>query len=152
MSIKVLLATARSQGQRDSDFFWCTEGEMLRLGFVCDHKQRNPDRGCGCQRDLSGMDSSRGTTTAVVAEADMTREQYIDAILATMDREGWTKHGFIGRDDAATEADQILNAVADLPVGTIVERRGNRLQPRDPVLGQRGQLTAADIPSSPTEG
>jgi len=122
MPINVLRATKQGQGQRANDFSWTTEGELVRRDFPCDNDRRNPDGGCGCGRSMPGLDSSRGTTTAVVAEAEMTREEYIDAIFATYEREGWTKLG-VTRKDAATEADYLLRVAAQLAVGTVVECR-----------------------------
>ncbi|MGH3592456.1 MAG: DUF7715 family protein, partial [Pseudonocardiaceae bacterium] len=33
--MKVLVATARTQGVRVNDYNWCIEGELVRIGEVC---------------------------------------------------------------------------------------------------------------------
>src|SRR5579862_8855950 len=53
--MKILTATSRTQGQRNSDFNWCIEGELVHFGLVCAADQDDPDGGCGCGRAFAGL-------------------------------------------------------------------------------------------------
>ena len=70
--MKLLTATRERQGERDGDFCFAVEGELVLLGFVCASDQADPDGGCGCGRAFSGMSSLRATTTALVRDLDIT--------------------------------------------------------------------------------
>ena len=69
--MKLLTATRERQGERDGDFCFAVEGELVLLGFVCATDQDDPDGGCGCGRAFSGMSSMRATTTALVRDLDV---------------------------------------------------------------------------------
>jgi len=66
--VKVLVATAETQGKRANDYIWATPGELVFFGVVCDSDEGNPDGKCGCDRSMSGMDSLKSTTTVRVME------------------------------------------------------------------------------------
>lgn len=66
--MKVLVATRKTQGQRDNDFFWCEEGELVYPGGECDSDRGNPDGACGCVRGFSGIKTKKATTTALVVD------------------------------------------------------------------------------------
>lgn len=117
--MKVLVATARTQGERGGDYHWCVESELVRIGEVCARDQVDPDDGCGCGRGFSGLNSHRATTTARVAEVPLCREEYVEAIRSSLQQQGWDPCACCSVD----EADLLVELVADLPVGTVVERR-----------------------------
>jgi hypothetical protein len=125
--IRTVVATAQGQGQRRNDFAHATEGELVIFPLVCDRDMANPDGGCGCNRSFEGVESRKATTTAVVADVDLTYSEYVDAILASQHRFGLTNHS---RADAGKEADELLDMFKDWPVGTVVEKRGARVQQR----------------------
>jgi len=130
MAIKLLRATTQGQGQRASDYTWTTEGELVYFSLPCGGRHK-PDAGCSCQRAMLGLDSKRSTTTAVVAEADITREEFIDAVCDHLRRAGFTvvdsDPGV--REEVADNVDHLLAVVARLEVGAVIEFRG-RLQAR----------------------
>ena len=66
--MKVLVATSQTQGQRENDFNFCVEGELVTVGLVCATDRYDPDGGCGCGRAFAGLNSHRATTTAKVKE------------------------------------------------------------------------------------
>lgn len=121
--MKVLVATARTQGSRDGDYHWCIEGELVRIGEVCATDRADPDGGCGCGRGFGGLNSHRATTTALVAEVPLGREDYAEAIHSSLVQQGW------GPCPCCTtqEADELAALVAGWPVGAVVERRLDEL-------------------------
>jgi hypothetical protein len=126
--LKLLVASSRAQGDRAGDFFWCVEGELVYLGFVCASDEADPDGGCGCGRAFSGMSSHRATTTAEVRELDMTREDVAEALASSLEEGGY------GRSPDLVEAlvEQLLAVPAGYPAGTILERRLDEVRARGP--------------------
>lgn len=121
--MKVLVATARTQGDRPGDYHWCIEGELVRIGEVCELDLRDPDGGCGCGRGFGGLNSHRATTTARIAELPLSRADYAEAIRSSREQQGWCPCGSC----ADVEADELVSLVADWPVGAVVERRLDEL-------------------------
>jgi hypothetical protein len=127
--MKVLHAIASAQGQRNDDFNFRTEGELVVLPAMRCTGERADDP-CGCARALAGAASQSGTTTAVVAEVDMTHVDWQVAVAAAYVESGWFP--------AVDEVDHILMnenellraAAAALSVGTVVEYRDGTLSAR----------------------
>ena len=120
--MKILTATSRTQGQRASDFNWCIEGELVTaFSMVCDRdRAEGPDGGCGCGRSFSGLNSHKGTTTAMVRDIDgFAFEDLLEAVRSCRGQSGW--------DDSAELAEAVAARLAELaaehPAGTILERR-----------------------------
>jgi hypothetical protein len=122
--MKVLVATAMTQGIRTNDYHWCTEGELVWIGVVCSSDQRDPDGGCGCGRGFGGLSSHRATTTARVAELPLTRVEYIGAISSSLHAQGWPPS------IAAEIGDGLAAVAAGWPVGAVIERRLDDLRVR----------------------
>jgi hypothetical protein len=123
--MKILSATSLTQGQRDSDFHWCIEGELVHFGLVCAADRNDPDGGCGCGRSFAGLNSHRATTTAMVREVEgFTRDDYVEAIRSSLSQQGWDPS------TAEDEADELIQILADWPVGAVTERRLNHVQVR----------------------
>ena len=59
--MNVLMAT--KEGQGPADFYWCAEGEVVVFPA---HKCDSPT--CGCGLGFIGLDTRKGTTTAMVVE------------------------------------------------------------------------------------
>jgi|SRR6476661_1935988 len=84
--MKLLVATARTQGARINDYNWCIEGELVRIGEVCARDRAEPDGGCGCGRGFGGLNSHRATTSALdqrvrrAAEAVLAKQNYVRPI------------------------------------------------------------------------
>lgn len=122
----VLVATTQTQGQRDNDFCFVPEGELVKLGMTCDVDGDDPDGDCGCARSFVGFECSKATTTARVEDRDMTAVQYAIAYIRSEERDDWPVTG-----DRVANAVQVLLGWAEQhPVGTVLERRGSRLVPR----------------------
>jgi hypothetical protein len=126
--MKVLVATARTQGDRPDDYHWCIEGELVRIGEVCAADLADPDGGCGCGRAFAGLNSHRATTTARIAEVPLSHADYVEAIRSSLQQQGWDACG----DCAAAEAALLAELVAGWPVGTVIERRLDDLVVRCP--------------------
>lgn len=127
--LKVLAATADTQGHRPNDFCWTTDGELVTFpALICDRDLADPDNGCGCGRAWSGTNSHRATTTVMVREiADYTLADYIEAIRSSREQQGWpTGNAYI----AGVVAD-LLEAAESYPAGTILEIRSGEVQSRD---------------------
>lgn len=119
--MKLLRATRETQGRRKSDFHWTDEGELLRPGMVCDRDVREgPDGGCGCGRSLSGVKTAKSTTTFVVSEELITREEALAIFVGSIDDAGY------GRDNSLGELalGVVLKIAAPWNTGTVLERRG----------------------------
>lgn len=142
--MKLLTATRERQGERDGDFCYAVEGELVLLGLVCADDERNPDgdEACGCGRAFSGMSSMRATTTALVRDLDVTVD---DVRLAAG---GFYVSSGLGPDviGGAAFADLVaetLVSMADvaeaLPIGAVVGRRLDVLTWRSEPSGAREQ-------------
>ncbi|MBB5857250.1 hypothetical protein ACFQ05_30580 [Amycolatopsis umgeniensis] len=110
--MKLLVATSKTQGARENDFTHCVEGELLWIAPCCD------DDECGCSRSFAGLNSHRGTTTALVADLpDFTYSDYTEALRSSLAAQGWPA-------DAADEtAKEMLAFTAGWEVGVVLERR-----------------------------
>lgn len=121
--MKVLVATAHTQGERDNDYHWCIEGELIRIGEICPRDRDDPDGGCGCGRGFGGLNSHQATTTAAVADVPLTREEYVEAVRSSLQQQGYDPCACCSVD----EADDLIALVSLWPVGSIVERRLDEL-------------------------
>jgi hypothetical protein len=124
--VKVPVATARGQGLRASDFCWTVEGEPVMPAMTCDSDRDDIDGGCGCQRAMSGLASSKSTTTFTVADLDLGLDEYTEAIADSLDRAGWEMPAGTARKLAL----KLLETVAGHLVGDVFERRGDELNVR----------------------
>lgn len=118
--MKLLTATSQTQGQRDSDFTFCIEGELVTPErIICDRdKEEGPDAGCGCGRSFVGLNSGAGTTTAMVRQVDgFTFDDLAEAVRSCREQAGY------GTKRAAAEATRIADIAARYADGTIIELR-----------------------------
>jgi hypothetical protein len=124
----VLVATRETQGQRNGDFSWTVEGELVRLpGMHCDCP------GCGCDRALAGLSSSKATTTAKVVDVDVDVGAFLAAMHDALEREAWVTPGDPeGESLVATWASEHLAAAAHFDAGTVLELRDGLLMARAP--------------------
>jgi hypothetical protein len=123
-TVKLLVATGRTQGARPNDFTFAIDGELVYAGLICARDRYDPDGGCGCGRAFSGLASERATTTAEVRDVEGTRVDLLRAFGDGLERQGW------GRDVAVDVLNDVLDITSRLPVGTVVERRLTRIRPR----------------------
>lgn len=112
------MATARDQGARRGDFCNAVPGELVCTPQVCGRDAEDPDAegACGCGRSWLGFSSGCHTTTAEVAELDLTREQYV-SLLADAHR----AEGLVDNAEWTTRAaDELLDVAAGYDVGAVV--------------------------------
>lgn len=123
--MKVLVATGRTQGDVEGDYTFCVPGELLWITMVCDRDLRDPDGGCGCGRAFGGLTSHRATTTAEVADLDMSGADLRLAVTTSLSDQGWLPPELPSEhQEIVDEAVQLVRAIAEpLPEGTIVRRR-----------------------------
>ena len=117
--MKILVATSETQVDQPGDYSFVPDGQLLaRYGTVCDC----PD--CGCGRGFPGVFTHKATTTAMVAESDMSEGEWRTAVHTCLHETGWAKGLTAGElaelIDDLVEID--VHSITDLPVGTIVER------------------------------
>ncbi|MCD0446367.1 hypothetical protein LO763_22385 [Glycomyces sp. A-F 0318] len=120
--MRVLTATSRTQGQRDNDYHWCVEGELVFAApFVCDADAADPNGGCGCGRGFAGLSSMKATTTAQVRDLDVTEAGVDVAVRSYLAQAGWAAQMTEG--DLAASVTVTIAAAGWFPAGTVVERR-----------------------------
>lgn len=127
--MKLLTATSLTQGERDNDYDWCIEGELIRFDVVCDRGARNPDDSCGCGRGFAGMSSMRATTTAIIRDLAMERRDVQFALAASLHAAGYLANP---NDLAAVadEAEELIHIAHAFEVGDVIERRLDLLRVR----------------------
>ena len=125
--MNVLTATSSGQGGRENDFSWTVEGELVCLGLVCAKDQRDPDGGCGCGRAFSGMSSHRPTTTAMVRDLPLSRDDVCRALAGYVESAGY---GTFALAELGDEVEELKRLAANIPVGTVVGRRLDHLEVR----------------------
>ncbi|MGN6609229.1 MAG: DUF7715 family protein [Jatrophihabitans sp.] len=128
--MRILTATSQGQGGRSNDFTWTYEGELVWPGVVCGRDRADPDGGCGCGRSFSGLNSHRATTTALVRDLPLTAADVRAALAGYLESAGYP--AMTPRTLAET-VETLLAAVAEWPVGAVIERRGDHLQQRRPI-------------------
>lgn len=109
--MKLFVSTKLTQGQRNNDFCWAAEDEMVHFPFECDGE--SVDGRCGCRRSMAGLYSQKATSTFKVVELAIGKEalQFITRL-------------------PDEELDQLLYAASQFPIGAVCERRGNCIQER----------------------
>ena len=116
--MKTLTATDQTQG-RPGDYHFCVEGELVIAPIkICDRDLADPNGlgGCGCGRGWAGLSSHRATTTAIVTDVDITFDDYVLAIEASLTTSGYQATVVIAEEMAAW-----MTALADdYPIGTVL--------------------------------
>lgn len=121
--LRLLVATASSQGQQDYDFCNTIDGEIVYPG-PCDSPQ--PNHACGCLESLVGVESRRRTTTFTVAEVPITRAELHRALAKaqnlTEDDPGYARIADLAAD--------MLAVAARFPIGAVLGRSHRRYRRR----------------------
>lgn len=115
--MKILVATGITQGTSPRDYHFCVEGELVWVQEPCGKDRLHPDGSCGCGRGFAGAASHRATTTAMVVESAMTRDDVVLAFETSLSDGGWPIAW------AEDVADQNLETAAQLPLGAIIVRK-----------------------------
>jgi hypothetical protein len=121
--MRVLVSTKKTQKQRENDFSFVPENELVYFGSQCSGEK--VDGSCGCRRSLVGVKCLKGTTTIKVANSKLDEEGLAEAI-----HRAWKKGGFSAsledgraRGRARRMAKELIAIAKKHPVGTILERR-----------------------------
>lgn len=125
--MQVLMATSQTQQQRPGDFMFAEEGEIVALPKQCG--RGDLDDSCGCERSFFGAVSHKATTTAMVVAIDDLDEDDYAGLLVKAYRASGRSLAEIGEYQLVEE---MIGIAAAHPVGTILEKRGDRIQPRQP--------------------
>ncbi|HEY8319383.1 MAG TPA: hypothetical protein VIG76_11170 [Amnibacterium sp.] len=142
--MKVLVATRRSQGERELDVDDCVEGELVWIAEPCGRGLEPEEHYCTCSIMFVGVASFGMTTTAEVVELEaMTPERYADAV---QDALRGLPSGVRGLNATAEGLAQIAE---ELPVGTILERYNAWLQPRYEPGTDRLNPSILGLPETP---
>ena len=128
-AMKLLTATALTQGQRENDYHWCVEGELVRFDVTCARDRYDPDGGCGCGRGFAGMNSQRATTTALVRDLPLTERDVRLALAASLHAAGYHDDPDAIADLAA-EARELIFLASSFEVGDVLERRLDEIRVR----------------------
>jgi hypothetical protein len=128
--MKVITATAATQGRRDNDYNWCIEGELVVFPVViCRRDRDDPDGPCGCGRGWCGANSSRSTTTASVRDLPLSRAEYVEAVRSCLEHDGWWPE-VVDTQGVLAMARGLLMVAGSYPVGTVLEKRLDLIRPR----------------------
>jgi hypothetical protein len=126
--MKVLTATKEKQGKRKNDFSHTKEGELVKFGMVCDGE--TTDGGCGCKRSTVGFGTLKATTTIKVEERNITEKEFIQQYIESDKKAGWYEYRKDGDKEIIEDAKYLLELADSFDVGTILEKRGNKIQTR----------------------
>ena len=131
--MKVLTAT--SSRSRPGDFSWTIEGEPVLLPEPCDRDrfaQEEGGTGCGCSRAFGGMSSMKVTTTAVVRDLPLTRDDLFVALHSALQAAGLAEESLELEDivEIQAELDWLLQVAAEADVGTVFERDFDEVRER----------------------
>lgn len=125
--MRFIVATQETNGDVAGDFTFCTEGELVRLDEPCDRDRRDPEGGCGCGRAFGGLHSHRATTTARVAELDLSEADLREAIRSSLEAGGWLDPRFCTPELGQAMVDEAFEGGQQIaehfPVGTVIGRR-----------------------------
>ena len=121
------MTTNLLQGMRDNDFCWSTD-EYAYLGIECDN-DHDADGSCGCHRSFCGMKKHQASTTAVIKDKDISKEEYVKMYLASAKEAGFD----IMAEDADELVDELIDVASNFEVGAVVEKRGDIIQHRGTV-------------------
>jgi hypothetical protein len=123
--MRVLVATAATQGTQPDDRCGTVEGELVRLPVVLPGHPAGADRPKG----FVGMSSQALTTTVKVD-----RRPLDELVLATLFEEDWRDRGLqVGEDLRrliGSEVCRLTQVAEQFPLGTILERHGPSVRAR----------------------
>ena len=127
--MKLLVATTETQGQRNNDFCFVPEGEIVHFTLECDGE--TVDGGCGCRRSMSGLKSHKATTTMKCVDVEIT-EAELKGLIFDFYCKGWKMSLIDATKEAEVEGAELMRMAGYFAVGAIVEKRGRNLQVRTP--------------------
>lgn len=115
--VKILVATEFTQGMEPDDYHYCVEGELVWVQEPCTRDRDDARGSCGCGRAFTGAASHRATTTALVTESGMTRDDVVLAFQTSLSDGGWPVEW------AEAVTDENLEIAAHFPAESVIGRR-----------------------------
>jgi len=123
--MRLLTATARTQGMRADDYCEAVLGELVWLPDPCLSALLRPaDPPCACHRTFAGVVSGAGTTTALVVETDLSRREVVELVGRGAEANGWPPSC------AGHLSDAMLAIARRWPTGTVLERAFDQFRAR----------------------
>ncbi|HET6437411.1 MAG TPA: hypothetical protein VFG59_05080 [Anaeromyxobacter sp.] len=141
--MKILVATAETQGQRTNDFCWAEQGEIVTFGSECAYEA--VDGPCGCRRALRGVRTRKATTTfRVVERSEISPGDLARFVAESLVAGGWYRA--LGDALAAATEDALrLGAIAlAYPEGSVLERRDQTFAARELRTTVEGRGTSGE--------
>src|ERR1700738_1254546 len=92
--MKIFVSTTKTQGQRNDDFCFVPEGEIVTFGVLLCSDPVKADQ-CGCNRSLCGIVSDAATTTMKVIDYACSLFDLQCLFNEALERGGWTQAPFI---------------------------------------------------------
>jgi hypothetical protein len=132
----VFTATTATQGQRDNDYGFCVDGELV-IRHPSECSSGFADDACGCRRGLGGLASRVATTTFVATELDIDLADYATAIRDSLLCGGWDVSGILGDRVVRELAAEMQRVASAFEPGTVVERREDHYRARTGPLADR---------------
>ena len=123
--MKVLVSTRETQGARDNDFCFVPAGEILTFGFQCDNG--HVDDHCGCRRSMVGLHCHKATTTMRLVDLPHITINKLAKMIEKSDHDAGFNSDIY---DITNWLIEFTDSLQDVPVGSIMERRGNHLMRR----------------------
>jgi hypothetical protein len=121
--IKIFVSTEETQGQRENDFCFVPEGEIVDfVSMTCSNG--TTDDNCGCKRAMSGIECHKATTTMKVTEFDGSIEDLGKLIKKSQQDGGWLQEPWQRLlEGGISHASEITRQASEFPVGAVVEYR-----------------------------
>lgn len=129
--MKLLASTSKTQGQEPRDFCWVKEGELVGFGLLkgkgCFTEKMNGS--CGCSRSLVGLHSRKSTTTFKVVDKNINRDEFVNMLLTSNKKAGFDSktNRKVIFERYEKDADDIIAAVKDYPVGSVLSLKNHEL-------------------------
>jgi len=123
--MRVLVSTRETQGARKNDFCFVPAGEILTFGFQCDNG--HVDDHCGCRRSMVGLHCHKATTTMRLVDLPHITINKLAKMIEKSDHDAGFNSDI---NDITNWLIEFTDSLKDLPIGAIMERRGNHLMRR----------------------
>jgi hypothetical protein len=117
MTTTITPDAARARVARIVTAYTAAQGALVELSDAIHDAaatREHDDAICGC--GWQGLNSHRATTTATVADIDITFDDYVTAIESSLSTAGWATVA----DSAADLAEWMTDLADDYPVGTVL--------------------------------
>lgn len=124
--MRVLIATARTQGWCGGDYFTARAGEFVWVPGPCVSALVRPSGPvCACTFSFGGALSCGATTTALIVESDLSRREVVRMFVEGCRSREWPV------EHTGWYVDRMLAVAASWPTGTVLGRRDERIEVRE---------------------